>query len=228
MVSAHGRLRRRPHLRQIEEVRERRAPARQRASSADRSAPCARSRRVGSRPRGVRVDGVEHQPVGETREIVERLDRSAAPPDERRQAGQPQRGDGVVEITAAPDPRSRSRSRSRARSARYARPRRSGWPARRPLRRAARARRRRPTSRVGFADDDDGRGQGARRPALAAAAVADEARQRDFDLGRTARRARPAAGLRRRSAGATHSVLQRRPSAAIMASASRGPHSPAS
>ena len=85
-----------------------------------------------------------------------------------------------------------------------------------------------------LADDDDGRGQGAGRAALAAPPVADEARQRDFDLrerdvlaarqqvGGDARLG-PGSGL-----GRAHKVLQRRVSPAIISSASGGPHSPAS
>ena len=76
--------------------------------------------------------------------------------------------------------------------------------------------------------DDDGRREGARRPAPAAVAISDDARQRHLDLGK--RHVPPA---RQQAFGnvrlaRSHSVLQRRPSAAIMASASRGPHSPAS
>ena len=81
---------------------------------------------------------------------------------------------------------------------------------------------------VGLADDDDGRGQRAAGPRLRGA-VADDARQRDLDL-----RERHVAAVGSRPSGiltawrGAHSVLQRRPSAAIIASASRGPHSPAS
>ena len=176
-----------------------------RPSSAGRSARCGR-RACGAWPRPVRPVGVEHQPIGEgARRRAPR--RAAAPPDQRRQARQPQRRHGVVRVT-------RRQAGRRARPARCAPLRRSGWRARRPRLRAPR----RGTSRS-LPTTITVRGRLRRRPSRPARGP------------RPARVALPDQPLAIRLADRSltaHNVLQRRPSPAIIASASGGPHSPAS
>ncbi len=135
-----------PHLRQIEEVRDRRAPARQArpAQIGERRALEQACRRC---PAGIGSSASRTRRSARLGQIVERLDRSAAPPDHRGQARQPERRDRIVEEPRR-QPRDRDRVLGDARDRRGVRPlRRSGSPARRPTRRAARAPRPRPTSR---------------------------------------------------------------------------------
>ena len=163
-----------------------------------------------------------------TRQIVQRFDGTAAPPHQRREARQPQCGDRVVEIA-------RREAGDRDGGLGHA------GHGRRVLSlgdengpHAAHfaemlERLRGIDQPIRFADDDDGRGEGACRPALAVPAVANDARQGGFDLRErdvlpVGQEARVHLGVAR-----GHRVLQRRPpSAAIILSASVGPHSPAS
>ena len=72
---------------------------------------------VDRRPDRLRVFGVEHEAIGELGEVFSVSRLAAAPPDERRQARQPQRRHGVVDERAAAALRGRSRTTSRAPSA---------------------------------------------------------------------------------------------------------------
>jgi hypothetical protein len=183
--------------------------------------------RIGAGPDALGLRDIEHEPVGQVSQTVERFDRAAAPPHQRGQARQPQRRDRVVQICGR-EPRDRNRVLGDARHRRGVLPfgNQDGAHAARfaeLLERVGGG-----DEPVGLADDDHGRGQRAGRTALAFAPVAHDARERDFDL-----RERDVVAAREQRVGnlagaRTHSVLQRRPSAFIISSASRGPHSPAS
>ena len=73
--------------------------ARQRVSRVQRTSLNAARSRFSMRalPARLRRIGVEHDAVGQLDQVAEHLDRSATPPDHRRQARQPQRGHRIVD-----------------------------------------------------------------------------------------------------------------------------------
>ena len=85
------------HGRQVEEVRERRAPSGEScpADVGEHGVLEERRRQGPERPRIVRI---EDDPIGQRRHPVESLGPSAAPPDDRRQAGEPDTGNRVVDV----------------------------------------------------------------------------------------------------------------------------------
>ena len=209
-----------PHFGDVPEMRHQRAP-----SGQARPAQIARRRpldnRAHPRPDRHRIVGVEHESIGEVGKPVEHLGRAATPPHERREAGEAQRRHRVVQIVRR-QPFEGDRVLRDADD-------RHGLVAVRNENRTDRDVGQFRQGIGGFAQplgrtDDHDRG-GEREAGRALAVLSAGAAERRLDL----RERHLDAVLQQAARGRiAHSVLQRRPSRVISASASAGPHSPAS